>query len=127
MALKARLAPPLKPRLEAAAPTHLELPSGGRAPIDYAPDGGPTVSVLLQELYGLDRHPAVAQGRVPLRLALLSPARRPIQVTADLPGFWRGSYQDVKAQMKGRYPRHAWPDNPLSAAPIRGPKSRRRP
>jgi ATP-dependent helicase HrpB len=125
-ALKARLAPQLKPRLEAGAPTHLELPSGGRASIDYAPEAGPTVSVLLQELYGLDRHPTVARGRVPLRLALLSPARRPIQVTADLPGFWRGSYQDVKAQMKGRYPRHAWPDNPLSAAPMRGPKPRQR-
>jgi ATP-dependent helicase HrpB len=125
-ALRALLAPHLKPRLEAGAPTHLALPSGGRAPIDYAPDAGPTASVLLQELYGLDRHPTVAQGRVALRLALLSPARRPIQVTADLPGFWRGSYQDVKAQMRGRYPRHAWPDNPLSAAPTRGPKSRRR-
>jgi ATP-dependent helicase HrpB len=126
-ALRGLLAPPLKPHLEADAPTHLDLPSGGRAPIDYAPDAGPTVSVLLQELYGLDRHPTVARGRVPLRLALLSPARRPLQVTADLPGFWRGSYQDVKAQMKGRYPRHAWPDDPLSAAPARGPKSRRRP
>jgi len=62
---------------------------------------------------------------VPLRLALLSPARRPIQVTADLPGFWRGSYQEVKTQMKGRYPKHAWPDNPLGAAPSRGPKARR--
>jgi ATP-dependent helicase HrpB len=126
-ALKGLLAPHLKPRLEAGAPTHVELPSGGRALIDYAPDAGPTVSVILQELYGLDRHPTVAQGRVPLRLALLSPARRPIQVTADLPGFWRGSYQDVKTQMKGRYPRHAWPDNPLGAAPTRGPKTRRRP
>ena len=126
-ALKQSLAPGLKPRLEAGAPTHLELPSGGRALIDYAPDAGPTVAVILQELYGLDRHPTVGQGRVPLRLSLLSPARRPIQVTADLPGFWRGSYQDVKAQMKGRYPKHAWPDNPLGAAPTRGPKARRRP
>jgi ATP-dependent helicase HrpB len=126
-ALKGLLAPHLKPRLEAGAPTHVELPSGGRAPIDYAPDAGPTVSVIVQELYGLDRHPTIAQGRVPLRLALLSPARRPIQVTADLPGFWRGSYQDVKTQMKGRYPKHPWPDNPLAAAPTRGPKARRRP
>jgi ATP-dependent helicase HrpB len=126
-ALKGLLAPHLRPRLEAGAPTHVELPLGGRAPIDYAPDAGPTVSVILQQLYGLDRHPTVAQGRVPLRLALLSPARRPIQVTADLPGFWRGSYQDVKTQMKGRYPKHAWPDNPLGAAPTRGPKARGRP
>ena len=124
-ALRGLVAPQLKPRLEANAPTHLDLPSGGRAPIDYAPDAGPTVSVILQELYGLDRHPTVAHGRVPLRLALLSPARRPIQVTADLPGFWRGSYQEVKTQMKGRYPKHAWPDNPLGAAPSRGPKARR--
>ena len=123
-ALKGLLARHLKPRLEAGAPTHVALPSGGRARIDYAPDAGPTVSVILQELYGLDRHPTVAQGRVPLRLALLSPARRPIQVTADLPGFWRGSYQEVKTQMKGRYPKHAWPDNPLGAAPRRGPKAR---
>jgi ATP-dependent helicase HrpB len=126
-ALKGLLAPDLKPRLESGAPPHLALPSGGRAPIDYAPDAGPTVSVVVQELYGLDRHPTVAQGRVRLRLALLSPARRPIQVTADLPGFWRGSYQEVKTQMKGRYPKHAWPDNPLDAAPTRGPKARRRP
>jgi ATP-dependent helicase HrpB len=124
-ALSGLIAPHLKPRLEVGAPTHLDLPSGGRAPIDYATDAGPTVAVVLQELYGLDRHPTLAQGRVPLRLALLSPARRPIQVTADLPGFWRGSYQDVKAQMKGRYPKHAWPDNPRSAAPPRGPKPRR--
>jgi ATP-dependent helicase HrpB len=126
-ALKGLLGPHLRPRLEAGAPTHVELPSGGRALIDYAPDAGPTVCVILQALYGLDRHPTVAQGRVPLRLALLSPARRPIQVTADLPGFWRGSYQEVKTQMKGRYPKHAWPDNPLGAAPTRGPKTRRRP
>jgi ATP-dependent helicase HrpB len=125
--LKELLPPDLKPRLEVGAPTHLALPSGGRALIDYAPDADPTVAVILQELYGLDRHPTVAQGRVPLRLSLLSPARRPIQVTADLPGFWRGSYQDVKTQMKGRYPKHAWPDNPLGAAPSRGPKARRRP
>jgi ATP-dependent helicase HrpB len=125
-ALKGLLAANLRPRLEVGAPTHLGLPSGGRVPIDYAPDAGPTVAVILQELYGLDQHPRVAQGRVPLRLALLSPARRPIQVTADLPGFWRGSYADVRTQMKGRYPRHAWPDDPATAAPTRGLKPRRR-
>ena len=116
-ALQGLLDPGLTSRLDARAPTHLGLPSGARVPIDYEPDAGPTVSVLVQALYGLDRHPTIAGGRVPLRLALLSPARRPIQVTGDLPGFWRGSYQDVRAQMKGRYPRHAWPDAPATAAP----------
>jgi ATP-dependent RNA helicase HrpB len=114
----------LRRRLEAEAPTHFVAPTGSRVPIDYAAPEGPKVSVRVQELFGLDRHPAIAGGRVPLVLELLSPAQRPVQVTRDLPGFWRGSYQAVKAEMKGRYPRHPWPDDPLRAPPTRRAKPR---
>ena len=71
----------------------------------------------MQELFGLTQHPSIANGKLPLTLHLLSPAHRPIQITRDLPGFWRGSWAAVKSEMKGRYPRHAWPDDPASAAP----------
>ena len=106
------------------APTHFVAPTGSAIPIDYAADEGPKISVRVQELFGLDRHPAIAGGRVPLVVELLSPAHRPVQVTRDLPGFWRGSYAAVKAEMKGRYPRHPWPDNPLEAPPTRRAKPR---
>ena len=108
---------PLRRRLDAEAPTHFAAPSGSSVPIDYEAEEGPKLSIRVQELFGLDRHPAIAGGRVPLVLELLSPAHRPVQVTRDLPGFWRGSYAAVKAEMKGRYPRHPWPDNPLAAPP----------
>ncbi len=86
-----------------------------RVPIRY--DGEwPVLAVRVQELFGLDRHPAIANGTVPLTLELLSPAHRPIQTTRDLPGFWRGSWADVRADMRGRYPKHVWPENPLLAA-----------
>jgi len=114
----------LRRRLEAAAPTHFAAPSGSSVPIDYAAEAGPVLSIRVQELFGLDRHPAVAEGRVPLVIELLSPAQRPVQVTRDLPGFWRGSYAAVKAEMKGRYPRHPWPDDPLAAAATRRAKPR---
>jgi len=114
----------LRRRLEAEAPTHFVAPTGSRVPIDYAAPEGPKVSVRVQELFGLDRHPAIAGGRVPLVVELLSPAHRPVQVTRDLPGFWRGSYQAVKSEMKGRYPRHPWPDDPLRAPPTRQAKPR---
>jgi ATP-dependent helicase HrpB len=113
----------LRRRLEAEAPTHLSAPSGSRLPIDYAAEGGPRILVRVQELFGLDRHPAIAGGRVPLVLELLSPAHHPVQVTRDLPSFWRGSYRAVKAEMKGRYPKHAWPDDPIAAQPSRRAKS----
>jgi ATP-dependent helicase HrpB len=93
-------------------------------PIDYTAPEGPRLAIRLQELFGLDRHPTVAAGRVPLVLELLSPAHRPVQVTRDLPGFWRGSYGAVRAEMRGRYPRHPWPDNPLAAIPTRRAKPR---
>jgi ATP-dependent helicase HrpB len=115
---------PLRRRLEAEAPTHFEAPTGTHAAIDYEAEAGPTVSIRLQELFGLDRHPAIAGGRVPLVIELLSPARRPVQVTRDLPGFWRGSYAAVRAEMRGRYPRHPWPDDPLAAPPTRRAKPR---
>jgi ATP-dependent RNA helicase HrpB len=114
----------LRRRLDAEAPTHFVAPTGSRVPIDYAAPEGPKVSVRVQELFGLDHHPAIAGGRVPLVVELLSPAHRPVQVTRDLPGFWRGSYQAVKAEMKGRYPRHPWPDDPLQAPPTRRAKPR---
>jgi ATP-dependent helicase HrpB len=80
------------------------------------------LSIRLQELFGLDRHPAIAGGKVPLLLELLSPAHRPVQVTRDLPNFWRGSYAAVRSEMKGRYPKHPWPENPLTAVPTRRAK-----
>jgi ATP-dependent helicase HrpB len=103
--------------LERLAPESWTAPTGTRARIDYAAEGGPSVEIRVQELFGLDRHPTAADGRVPLTLVLLSPARRPIQVTQDLPGFWRGSWKAVRADLRGRYPKHPWPDDPLSAAP----------
>ncbi|WP_296746726.1 ATP-dependent helicase HrpB [Mesorhizobium sp.] len=105
----------LQRKVDALAPTHFGAPSGSHVPIRY--DGEwPVLSVRVQELFGLDRHPAIANGTVPLTLELLSPAHRPIQTTRDLPGFWRGSWADVRTDMRGRYPRHVWPENPLLAA-----------
>ena len=114
----------LKRRLDAEAPTHFSAPSGSVVPIDYDAEEGPKLSIRVQELYGLDRHPSIAGGKVPLVVELLSPAQRPVQVTRDLPGFWRGSYAAVKADMRGRYPRHPWPDDPLKAPATRRAKPR---
>src|SRR5512144_1543604 len=114
----------LRRRLDAEAPTHFCAPSGSVVPIYYAAEEGPKLSIRVQELFGLDRHPTIAAGRVALVVELLSPAQRPVQVTRDLPGFWRGSYGAVKAEMKGRYPRHPWPDDPLAAVPTRRAKPR---
>jgi ATP-dependent helicase HrpB len=114
----------LRRRLEVEAPTHFAAPSGSSVPIDYDAEAGPRLAIRVQELFGLDRHPTVAGGRAPLVIELLSPAHRPVQVTKDLPGFWRGSYAAVKADMKGRYPRHPWPDDPLVAPPTRRAKPR---
>ena len=114
----------LKRRLDAEAPTHFSAPSGSSVPIDYDAEEGPKLAIRVQELYGLDRHPSIAGGKVPLVVELLSPAQRPVQVTRDLPGFWRGSYAAVKADMRGRYPRHPWPDDPLKAPATRRAKPR---
>ncbi|HSV21992.1 MAG TPA: ATP-dependent helicase HrpB [Xanthobacteraceae bacterium] len=114
----------LRRRLEAEAPTHFDAPSGSRVPIDYGAQEGPKLAIRVQELFGLSRHPAIAGGRVPLVIELLSPAHRPVQVTRDLPNFWRGSYAAVKSEMRGRYPRHPWPDDPTSAPATRRAKPR---
>ncbi|MDP9423660.1 MAG: ATP-dependent helicase HrpB, partial [Pseudomonadota bacterium] len=99
------------------APSHFLSPAGSFHPIDYAAAGGPTVEVRAQALYGLSHHPMVAEGRVPLTLAITSPAHRPIQTTKDLPAFWTGSWRDVAKEMRGRYPKHLWPDDPGGAPP----------
>jgi len=104
----------LQRKVAALAPTHFDAPSGSHLPIDY--DGEhPVLSIRVQELFGLDLHPAIANGTVPLTLELLSPAHRPIQTTRDLPGFWRGSWADVRSDMRGRYPKHVWPEDPINA------------
>ncbi len=102
-------------QIDRLLPSHFTAPSGSHLPIDYGAENGPALEVRVQELFGLDRHPSVAGGKVPLLLVLLSPAHRPIQTTRDLPGFWRGSWKDVAKDLKGRYPRHYWPENPLEA------------
>lgn len=114
----------LKRRLDAEAPTHFEAPTGNRHAIDYEGAGAPALHIRVQELFGLKAHPTIAGGRLPLTLHLLSPAHRPIQITRDLPGFWSGSWSAVKAEMKGRYPRHPWPDDPAGAAPTARAKPR---
>ncbi|AOO80015.1 ATP-dependent helicase HrpB [Bosea vaviloviae] len=114
----------LKRRLDAEAPTHFTAPTGSNLAVDYAAEAGPTISVRVQELFGLGLHPALAGGRVPLVLELLSPGHKPIQITRDLPGFWRGSWSAVKSEMKGRYPRHPWPDDPAAAPPTTRAKPR---
>ncbi len=123
-ALDALLEHTLRRRLDAEAPTHFEAPTGSRVPVDYAAEGGPAIAVRVQELFGLATHPALAGGRVPLTLQLLSPAHRPLQITRDLPGFWRGSWSAVRSEMRGRYPRHPWPDDPAAAAPTTRVKPR---
>jgi ATP-dependent helicase HrpB len=123
-ALMAMLPWELRARLEREAPTHFEAPTGTMLAIDYEAEQGPTIAVRLQELFGLNAHPSVAKGAVPLVLELLSPAHRPVQVTRDLPGFWRGSYAAVRSDLRGRYPRHPWPEDPASAMPTRRVKPR---
>ena len=121
-ALAARLPYPLQRRLGAEAPTHFAAPTGSQVPIDYEAEGGPRIAIRVQELFGLDRHPSIAGGRIPLLVELLSPAHRPVQMTRDLPGFWRGSYSAVRAEMRGRYPKHPWPEDPITATATRRAK-----
>ncbi len=111
--------------LDKLAPTHWVVPSGSRRPIDYSVDP-PVLAVRLQEMFGATRTPAIADRRLPLQLHLLSPAGRPAQVTQDLPGFWRNSYPAVKKELKGRYPKHFWPDDPLGAQPTTRAKPRKK-
>ncbi|CUT12892.1 ATPdependent helicase HrpB [Bradyrhizobium sp.] len=114
----------MRARLDREAPTHFEAPTGSVLAIDYEAEQGPTIAVRLQELFGLNTHPSIAAGKVPLVLELLSPAQRPVQVTRDLPGFWRGSYSAVRSDLRGRYPRHPWPEDPANALPTRRVKPR---
>src|SRR5579864_7288008 len=125
-AVRALLPWPLQRRLDAEAPTHFAAPTGSQVPIDYEAEGGPKIAIRVQELFGLDRHPAIAGGRMPLLIELLSPAHRPVQMTRDLPGFWRGSYAAVRAEMRGRYPKHPWPEDPIAAPATRRAKPRQR-
>lgn len=109
-------------RLDSALPTHYTVPTGSRLPIRYHADQPPALSVRMQEMFGEQRSPQLAEGRVTVVLELLSPAQRPLQITADLAAFWQGSYREVQKEMKGRYPKHPWPDNPAEALPTRRTK-----
>jgi ATP-dependent helicase HrpB len=115
---------PKRRELDETAPTHVAVPSGSRIPIDYASGETPVLAVRLQEMFGLKETPSVGRGRVPVLLHLLSPARRPVQVTRDLASFWAGAYKAVKADLKGQYPKHYWPDDPLQAEPTARAKPR---
>jgi ATP-dependent helicase HrpB len=102
------------------------VPSGSRIRVDYADPATPVLAVKIQEAYGWPRAPTVADGRVTVVLHLLSPAGRPAAVTSDLPSFWRNGYPQVRAELRGRYPRHAWPEDPTTAPPARRPAPRGR-
>jgi ATP-dependent helicase HrpB len=123
-ALKARLAWEQQRLLDERAPVSIQVPSGSRAAVDYAAGELPVLAVKLQELFGLADTPLIAGNRVRVLLHLLSPARRPVQVTQDLKGFWNTVYPEVKKELKGRYPKHPWPDDPWSAVPTRRTKNR---
>jgi len=120
--LLARLSWERRAALDTLAPTHMQVPSGSRIPIDYANPEAPVLAVRLQEVFGWAETPRVGGGAVPLTLHLLSPARRPVQVTRDLASFWRTTYFEVRKDLKGRYPKHRWPDDPLQASASRRPK-----
>jgi len=117
--LAARFSHQQQQALDTFAPTHLEMPSGSRVPVDYRDPESPAVAVRLQEVFGLAETPRIARGQVPVTLQLLSPARRPVQVTRDLESFWARGYPEVRKELKGRYPKHYWPDDPYSATPTR--------
>lgn len=121
-ALTARLTWPQQQELEQALPVSLVVPSGSSVDIDYTPEHGPVLAVKLQEMFGLSDTPRLAQGRVALTLHLLSPARRPTAVTSDLASFWRQGYPEVRKDLRGRYPKHPWPEDPLTAPAQRGVK-----
>ena len=122
--LHSRLDHRQRTRLNALAPTHLSVPSGSHIRLRYPPGESPVLAVKLQELFGLADTPRIAGGRIPVTLHLLSPAQRPIQVTQDLRGFWERTYSEVKKELKGRYPKHPWPDDPWTAVPTRRARSR---
>ena len=121
-ALRALIPWDLQRRLDAEAPARWTAPTGNSFTIDYAAEAGPRVDVRVQEVFGISQHPTV--GGVPLTMSLLSPGHRPIQTTKDLPGFWKGSWKDVRSDMRGRYPKHVWPEDPAVAAPTARAKPR---
>ena len=123
-ALRGILDPDQQRSLDKLAPETLRMPTGSNMRIDYGAEGGPRVEVRVQELYGTTTHPTVGPNRTPVTLALTSPAHRPIQITKDLPAFWDGSWREVRSEMKGRYPRHVWPENPREADPTTRAKPR---
>jgi ATP-dependent helicase HrpB len=123
-ALLSRLTHAQRRQFDEFAPTHVTVPTGSRIAVDYVDDNAPVIEVRMQEVFGLADTPRIAGGRVPITLKLLSPARRPMQITRDLAGFWKGSYAEVRKDMRGRYPRHYWPENPLEAEPVRGMRPR---
>ena len=113
---------PLRQKLDRELPTHYTVPTGSRLAIRYHAENPPALAVRMQEMFGEATTPVIAEGRVPLVLELLSPAQRPLQITRDLSAFWQGSYREVQKEMKGRYPKHVWPDDPANAAPTRRSK-----
>lgn len=123
-ALRARLGWDELQRLDRLAPSHFTTPLGNRIPIDYAGEA-PAIEVRLQEMFGTTEHPTIGPDRLPLRVTLLSPARHPVQVTTDLPRFWDSSYADVRRDMRGRYPKHPWPEDPRAATPTLRARPRR--
>jgi ATP-dependent helicase HrpB len=114
----------LQRQMESLAPRRIEVPSGGEVAIDYETEGDPVIRVRLQEMFGLARTPTIAKGRTQLRIELLSPAGRPLAVTKSLETFWTNGYPDVRAELRGRYPKHSWPEDPLSAPPVKPRKLR---
>jgi ATP-dependent helicase HrpB len=111
-------------RLDDWLPTHIVVPTGSRIRIDYIDDLAPCASMRMQEVFGLATTPRLALGKIPVTFKLLSPAQRPLQITSDLASFWRNAYADVRKDMRGRYPRHYWPEDPLQAEPTRRIKPR---
>jgi ATP-dependent helicase HrpB len=123
-ALRARLTYEQQRKLDELAPTHIALPTGSRVTIDYLDDNAPIASMRMQEVFGLAATPRIGGGSVPVTFTLLSPGRKPLQITRDLASFWRNAYVEVRKDMRGRYPRHYWPENPLEAEPTRRAKPR---
>ena len=124
--LRSQLPPGHERELERLAPTHLEVPSGTRVALDYGEGERPVLAVRVQEVMGASHTPTVLDGRLPVLLHLLSPARRPVQVTDDLDGFWEGAYPQVRAELRGRYPKHDWPEDPRRSQPTHRPRPKRR-
>jgi len=123
-ALQALLTWQQRALLDRMAPTHMNVPSGSRLPIDYQDTTVPVLAVRLQEMFGCEDTPRIGDGTVPVMVHLLSPAGRPVQVTQDLKSFWRSGYVEVRKELRGRYPKHHWPDDPLTAQPTRRIKKR---